>query len=156
LSLTQSTRGNEARLNCTIFSGVGRPKSGNPEEKRMPEAGRHAVALVEDDDAVRDSLRFVLELAGYVVEAFATGAEFLKAEMGHIACLILDHHMPNMTGLELVEHLRANGIALPILLVTGDLSPAIATRAAGLGVNSVLTKPVNEQDLLDFIDAAML
>ena len=94
----------------------------------------------------------LLEIIGHPVETFASAAEFLKAEIQHLACLILDHHMPEMTGLELAERLRADGSGIPILLITGSPSPAIAARAAELGVTRVLEKPPTEEDLLDFID----
>ena len=113
---------------------------------------RRKVAIVDDDAAVRDSLRFLLETIGHSVETFASGAEFLKADRERLACLILDHHMPEMTGLELAERLRADGAGIPILLVTGSRSPAIVARAAEVGINRVLEKPLIEEDLLDFID----
>ena len=112
------------------------------------------VAIVDDDHAVRESLQFLLETVGHPVETFASAAEFLKAEKQRIACLILDHHMPEMTGLELAERMRADGADIPILLVTASPSPVIVTRAAEVGVNRVLEKPATEEDLLDFIDAA--
>jgi two-component system, LuxR family, response regulator FixJ len=92
------------------------------------------VAIVDDDHAVRDSLQFLLEIVGHPVETFASAAEFLKAEKQRIACLILDHHMPEMTGLELAERMHADGADIPILLVTASPSPAIVTRAAEVGV----------------------
>lgn len=116
----------------------------------MTEAGRRTIAIVDDDYAVRDSLRFLLDVAGYSAEVFASAAEFLKAEMRHIACLILDHHMPEMTGLELAAQLRAYGSAIPILLVTGSPSPAIVARADELGIK-VLEKPPDENEVIDFI-----
>ena len=119
----------------------------------MTEAEHRTVAVVDDDHAVRDSLRFLLEVLGYPVEIFASAAEFLRANVRHFACLILDHHMPNMTGLQLVEKLRADGAATPILLITGSPSPTITARAATLGVK-VLDKPPSDEALIDFIDAA--
>jgi two-component system, LuxR family, response regulator FixJ len=116
--------------------------------------GQRAVAIVDDDDAVRDSLRFWLEIVGHTVETFASAAEFLTADQRPIACLILDHHMPGMTGLELAERLRTDGSLIPILLVTGSPSPTIAARAAELGVNRVLEKPPGEEDVVTFITAA--
>jgi two-component system response regulator FixJ len=74
--------------------------------------------------------------------------------MQRLACLILDHHMPEMTGLELAERMRAGGAGIPILLITGAPSPAIVARAAEVGINWVLEKPATEEDLLDFIDGA--
>ena len=106
----------------------------------MAEAEQRKVAVVDDDDAVRDSLQFLLEVAGHSVEIFASAAEFLKANVQHFFCLILDHHMPKMTGLQLAEKLRVGGAAIPILLITGLSSPAIIARAAELGIDGVLEK----------------
>ena len=122
-------------------------------EASVAETERRTVAIVDDDHAVRDSLKFLLEVAGHVVETFASAAEFLEAEIRNLACLILDHHMPHMTGLELAERLRADGSAIPILLVTGSPSPPIAARAAELGIDRVLAKPFDEDDLLSFVNA---
>jgi FixJ family two-component response regulator len=117
-------------------------------------ADRDTVAVVDDDDAVRHSLGFLLETFGHKVQTFASAAELLKSELHHIACLLLDHHMPHMTGLELVERLRAEGMTIPIMLITGSPSPAITARAAGLGIEMVLEKPPGADDILAFIDAA--
>jgi FixJ family two-component response regulator len=119
----------------------------------MTEAERRNIAIVDDDLAVRDSLRFLLEVIGHLVETFASAAEFQKANIQHFACLILDHHMPNMTGLQLAERLRADGVGIPILLVTGSPSPAIVARAAELGIERVLEKPLNDEDLLAFVNS---
>ncbi len=117
----------------------------------MTEANQRQVAIIDDDDAVRNSLRFLLEVVGYAVSVFASAAEFLKAEPTNLACLILDHHMPNMTGLELAGRLRADGVGIPILLITGSPSPDMVARAAELGIDRVLEKPPDEEELLDFI-----
>ena len=92
----------------------------------------HRVVAIVDDAAVRDSLRFLLEVIGQPVETFASAAEFLKFEEQNLAYLILDQHMPGMTGIELAERLRADGSDLPILLITGSPSSAIVARAAEL------------------------
>jgi two-component system, LuxR family, response regulator FixJ len=120
----------------------------------MTEAEQRTVAVVDDDRAVRDSLQFLLEVIGYSVEVFSSAAEFLLANVKHFCCLILDHHMPGMTGLELAERLRANGSAIPILLITGSSSPAIVVRAAELDICRVLEKPPSDEDLTNFINAA--
>jgi FixJ family two-component response regulator len=119
----------------------------------MTGTGQRTVAIVDDDDGVRESLRFLLEVIGYTVVTFASAADFLKADVRQIACLILDQHMPGMTGLELAERLRTAGSVVPILLVTGSPSPSIAARAAELGVNGVLEKPPGEEDVVGFITA---
>lgn len=118
----------------------------------MTKAEPPVIGIVDDDHAVRESLRFLLEVAGHLVETFETAADFLKSETKHLACLILDHHMPHLTGLELAERLRADGSGIPILLITGSPSQAIDARAAELGIDNVLTKPFDEEDLLDFVN----
>lgn len=113
------------------------------------------IAIVDDDDAVRESLQYLLEAAGHVVEAFASAADFLKSEIRHLACLISDNRMQPVSGLELVERLRAGGVDIPILLVTASPSPELVARAAALGVERVLEKPATAQDLLDFVNSKL-
>jgi two-component system response regulator FixJ len=121
------------------------------------------VAIVDDDPAVLDSLKFLLEVVGYRVATHASAEAFLdgRASWGHAdggragwpACLIADHYMPRMTGLDLAERLRDDGVDIPILLITGSPSPAIVSRAAQLGVVRVLEKPPEEHDLLSFVNS---
>jgi two-component system response regulator FixJ len=73
-------------------------------------------------------LQFSLEVIGRPVGTFASAAEFLKADMQRLACLILGHHVPEMTGLELAERMLAGGAGIPILLVTGSPSPPLFLR----------------------------
>ncbi len=120
----------------------------------MDQTSPDTVAIVDDDAAVRDSLRFLLEAAGHRVETFAAAAAFLQAESRHIACLVLDQHMPAMTGLDLVARLREAEAALPILLVTGAPSPKIRTRAAELGITWLAEKPLAAGVVLAFVTAA--
>jgi FixJ family two-component response regulator len=120
----------------------------------MAVASRDTVAIVDDDEAVRHSLRFLLEVIGHKVETFASAAEFLKAELGKLLCLIVDYHMSDMTGLDLAERLRTEGNTVPIMLTTGLPSRAIYARAAEVGVDEVLEKPLDETLLLAFIDTA--
>lgn len=112
-----------------------------------------AVAVVDDDPAVLDSLRFLLEVTGHTVATYASAAEFLARGESRPSCLIIDHHMPQMTGLELAARLRGEKYALPVLLITGSPSPTISARAVQLGIEKVLAKPPSEQDLLNFVDA---
>ena len=112
-----------------------------------------AAAIIDDDAAVRDSLCFLLEVAGFRVRGYASAAAFLADPEPCPNCLILDHHMPRMTGLELAAQLRAEGATARIMLITGSLSPAILARAAELGIARVLEKPPAEHELLAFITA---
>jgi FixJ family two-component response regulator len=120
----------------------------------MTEPPRDTVAIIDDDGAVRHSLQLLLDVIGYQVETFASVTEFLTAARGKFVCLILDHHMPAVTGLELAARLRAEGDTVPIMLITGSISPAISARAAELGIKEVLEKPPDEADLVAFIDTA--
>jgi len=120
----------------------------------MAEMARDTVAVVDSDEAERHSLRFLLEVIGHKVETFASGADFLKARLEKLLCLIVDHHMPDMTGLQLAERLRAEGDGVPIMLVAGLPAPAIYARAVEVGVDEVLEKPFDEGLFLAFIDAA--
>ena len=119
----------------------------------MSNARPRAVAIVDDDDAVRESLRLLLETAGHVVETFATAVEFLKSEILHFVCVISDNRMAPISGLELIERLRARGIGIPVALVTASVSPDVIARAEDLGVERVLEKPAAARDLLDFVNS---
>lgn len=119
----------------------------------MSEASKPRIAVVDDDQGILDSLRFLLEVHDHPVQTFGSAAEFLEAKASEFAGLILDQHMPNMTGLELVERLCVRGIAIPVMLVTGSPSPVIVARAKELGIDRVFEKPPMEEDILDFISS---
>jgi two-component system response regulator FixJ len=119
----------------------------------MTDHPRGVVALVDDDPAVLDSLKFLLEVVGYPVAVYASAEAFFADLARGPACLIIDQHMPRMTGLELAQKLRDDGDDVPILLITGSPSPAIVARAARLGIVNVLEKPPEEADLLAFVNA---
>jgi len=113
------------------------------------------VAVVDDDDAVRDSLSFLLEIAGYTVAAYASAAQFLQeAPLPQLACLVVDQHMPDLTGLQLVARLRGDGVGLPVALITGSPSADVLRLARELRVKIVLEKPLDDDQLLEFIATA--
>ncbi len=117
----------------------------------MVEERSREIAVVDDDTAVLESFRFMLELAGFQVATYLSGVTFLASDITRPRCLILDQHMPIMTGLELTARLRAEGLAVPILLITSSPSPAIVAKAAALGIERVLEKPPTEDDLIEFV-----
>jgi FixJ family two-component response regulator len=119
----------------------------------VPECG--AVAVVDDDEGVREALRFLLEAAGFVVHSYRSAQAFLpEAEQRRWRCLVVDQHMPAVTGLELVARLRCRGNRVPTLLVTGSASPDLIDRAAALGVTAVLEKPLANDELLRYLATA--
>jgi FixJ family two-component response regulator len=110
------------------------------------------VAVVDDDAAVCDSLRFLLEIAGYEVTTYASGAEFLQdAEPGELVCVITDQHMPDLTGLQMIARLRAREVSLPVALITGSVSGDLVCRAQELNVALVLEKPLDDDRLIEFV-----
>lgn len=99
------------------------------------------IDIIEDDDAVRESTRELLEIYGYEVREHTSAEAFLGHSGEDAVCLLVDHHMPGMTGLDLLEHLQAKGKRLPAVLMTGRSERAMETRIAKLGVK-LLQKPV--------------
>lgn len=112
------------------------------------------VAVVDDDEAVRDSLRFLLETAGFEVVTFDSPAAFLSVRGGHLLCLLVDQHMPHVTGLDLLARLRERGCTLAVALMTGSPSPELTRRAQELGAVTVMEKPLQEEALMRFLAAA--
>ena len=123
-----------------------------PEDSLPVYGGDRPIAIIEDDRGVLESLRFMLEAAGYRVAAYEGAAAFTRDDKGQALGLILDQHMPQKTGLELARDLRARGDARPILLITAAPSPSICARARELGIERVLEKPLAEDELFEFIE----
>ncbi len=120
----------------------------------MHNGSHRTVAVVDDDDAVRDSLRFLLEAAGFSVATFGSAAQFLdEAKLSELACLVVDQHMPDQTGLQLVNSLRRQGTRLRVALMTGSPSSDLVRMADELGVAKVMEKPLDDDALLHFIEA---
>ncbi len=112
------------------------------------------VCIVDDDDAVRDSLCLLLELYGMTTRSYGSPGHFLDEAGSHADCLIFDLHMPEMTGLELAETLRARSIFTPIVIVTGRGDPVLAARMERAGIAAVLSKPVGEAELIAALNKA--
>jgi len=110
------------------------------------------VFVVDDDPSVRRSLTRLLASAGYTVEAFASAKEFLGREQyAGPCCLVLDVRMPGLNGLDLQEALTATGRRMSIVFVTGHVDVPMSVRAMKRGATDLLTKPVDDKDLLDAI-----
>lgn len=114
------------------------------------------VFVVDDDDAVRGSLRMLLDSVGLTSALFPSAAAFLaevSSEQG--GCVLLDIRMPGMSGLELFEQMCAKGMRLPVIFITGHGDVPMAVRAIKKGAFDFLQKPFNDQDLLDRVQAAL-
>jgi len=107
------------------------------------------VIVVDDDAAVRSSLKFALEVEGFAVHAYGKGDELLgDAALADCACFIIDQKLPGTTGLDLVSALRQQRIAAPVILITSAPPPAVQERAAKAGV-PIVEKPLLGNALLD-------
>ncbi|MEQ8268980.1 MAG: response regulator FixJ [Parvibaculum sp.] len=114
------------------------------------------VFIVDDDAAVRDSLRALLESAGFRVEDFASAAAFLDSSTPERqGCLVVDIRMPDMDGLELQEELIRRRIALPAIVMTGHADVPLAVRAMKAGAVDFIEKPFKEEVLLDGVGRAL-
>jgi len=114
------------------------------------------VVVIDDDDAVRDSVSTLLEAHGFAVRCFSSGPEFLQSDFkGQTACLVLDYHMPDMTGLELLAELKRRGLSYPTILITGLSDVMIQKRAEEAGVLDVLRKPTPQKVILDRVRHAL-
>lgn len=118
----------------------------------MRDGLRPTVAVVDDDQAVRESLRFLLETVGFDVDTFESACEYLAvaATLAPVY-LLVDQHMPRLTGLDLLSQLRGRGVVGAIALMTGSPSPELSRRARELGADVVLEKPLAEEMLLRFL-----
>lgn len=114
------------------------------------------VFIVDDDPAVRDSLRWLLESMRLKVATFGSAEEFLKFYTMHmVGCLILDVRMPGMSGLQLQQFLTKQKYSLPILFITGHGDIPMAVRAMQAGAMYFLEKPFEDQVLLDYVHEAL-
>ena len=111
--------------------------------------GKNIVFVVDDDSAVRESLKFSIELEGLIVRVCATGAELLRhADLPHARCLVLDDQTPLADTLEILGLLSARGAGLPVILLTSHATASLRLRAAAAGVRYVLEKPLLDNSLL--------
>lgn len=114
------------------------------------------VFVVDDDSAIRDSLRWLLESAGLQVETYSTGEEFLRScDLARSGCVVLDVRMPGMDGLTLGGELHARQIPWPVIIITGYPDVATVRRAFDLGALAFLEKPLDDELLLDNVAQAL-
>ena len=114
------------------------------------------LAVVDDDADVRVALTRLVSSAGFAVETFASGAEFLSSIRDHEPdCVVLDLHMPEMSGFDVQSALAGGHSAIPVVVITGHDTPESRARAIRLGAKDYLCKPVNDEALLAAIGTAM-
>src|SRR4029079_13149988 len=115
------------------------------------------VLIVDDDAAVRDSLRALLESSSFLVREFDSAKALLQTpELSRSACVIADIRMPDMDGLALQEELIKRQVGIPVIIVTGHGDVPLAVRAMKAGAVDFIEKPFDEQVILDSVQKALV
>ncbi len=114
------------------------------------------IYIVDDDEAVRDSLSELLKAKGHPVKAFATAGDFLEAFNPRAAgCVVLDVRLPDMDGLEVQQRLREASLDVPVIIITGYGDVPLAVAAMKAGAADFLEKPYRPQDILERVGRAV-
>ena len=112
----------------------------------------HLIAVVDDENPVRQGLERLLRASGYAVDGYASGADFLRSiDACRPCCVLLDLHMPVVTGFDVLAALARQSPSVPAVVVTADCTPRIVKQVADLGATACLNKPVDDLALLDAI-----
>jgi FixJ family two-component response regulator len=118
--------------------------------------GAPLLAVVDDDEDVRIALTRLVASAGFAVETFASGAELLRSVEDHEPdCVVLDLHMPEMSGFDVQRALAIGHPEVPLIVMTGHDTPESRARAIQMGARVYLRKPINDEALLAAIGAAI-
>lgn len=118
-------------------------------------ADKRLVHIVDDEDSIRRSAKFMLSTSGYAVETWESGVAFLKeAKTAEPGCILLDVRMPEMDGLEVQQALNDRGITMPVIILTGHGDIGIAVRAMKAGAVDFIEKPFEKAVLMSAIEAA--
>jgi FixJ family two-component response regulator len=117
-------------------------------------AKKFVVSIVDDDESVREGLMGLMQSHGYDAKAFSSAADFLAAD-GCEDCLVVDIHMPGMTGLELCSHMAHENCDTPIIMITARHDEGLRKRALNSGAHCYLVKPLGEERLLECVRSAI-
>ena len=118
--------------------------------------GQEIVYIVDDDQAVRESLKWLLESVSLQIQAFSSAEEFLeKYSYYNVGCLILDIRMRGMSGLQLQQEILKQKFHLPVIVITGHGDVSLAVRSMKNGAMEFVEKPFNDQDILDSIQIGL-
>jgi FixJ family two-component response regulator len=122
----------------------------------LPAAPDQKIYIIDDDEALRDSLVWLLESSGYRVAAYESAEVFLAAYTPAMTgCLVLDVRMPGMSGLELFEELRTRHCTLPVIFITGHGDVPMAVSAVKKGAVDFIEKPFGDRDMLGLIEQCL-
>jgi FixJ family two-component response regulator len=114
------------------------------------------ICIVDDDEAVRDSLQVLLETVGYITQVFELGPQFLEAcGVAGAGCALIDIRMPKMGGMEVLQHLKEIRQDLPVIIITGQGDVTLAAQAMREGAIDFIEKPFEEEALLASVENAL-
>ena len=115
-----------------------------------------SIAIVDDDEAVREAMESLVLSLGHSVSTFGSAEEFLNSEqISRTSCLITDLHMPGLSGLDLQDRLIATGHRFPIIFITGYPDEEVRAQAMKAGAIAFLSKPFNADHLIGYLDKAL-
>jgi FixJ family two-component response regulator len=138
---------------ATLQDGAGDGQRMMTQARSAP--ARSVVLVIDDDPAVRNSLKFALEVEGFSVQVYPTGAALLdKDDMPESGCLVTDYNLPGMNGLDLLQRLRERDIKLPAILITTHPTAVIRSQAASAGVR-LIEKPLLNDTLFRCIRSVL-
>jgi FixJ family two-component response regulator len=124
------------------------------EEADLP--AKTLISIIDDDEDFREALQGLMTSMGFRVEAFSSALDFLaRTNIRDTSCLIVDVHMPRMTGIELHRRLVESGYVIPTILITAYPDESIRVRAMADGVIGYLTKPCDSDELLACVSSAL-
>lgn len=116
---------------------------------------KRVVHVIDDEETIRKAVGFTLRTAGFAVETYGSGVDFLKiADEAERGSIVLDMHMPDMNGLQVQAALTQMDISMPVVMLTGNGDIALAVQALKAGAVDFLAKPIERSLLLDAIDRA--
>ncbi|NMF91064.1 response regulator transcription factor [Aromatoleum petrolei] len=119
-------------------------------------APEQCIYVIDDDEALRDSLVWLLESSGYCVQAWESAESFLRDYLPTMTgCVVLDVRMPGMSGLELFEELKRRHFTLPVIFITGHGDVPMAVSAVKKGAVDFIEKPFSERDMLSLISECL-
>lgn len=119
-------------------------------------ANEPVIHVIDDDEAARHALEFLIDCAGYSVRSYASAVAFLKeAEQMERGCIITDVRMPEMSGVELIGRLKTIGIQDPVIVITGHADVPLAIQAMKAGISDFIEKPFSDDAILTAVRSAL-
>jgi two-component system, chemotaxis family, CheB/CheR fusion protein len=155
MHLSKPVKANE--LTDLVQQLLDKPKPAPPASARQPAGSTAATIFVVDDDgSLRETMCDLLQAEGMRVESYASGEAFIEAyHPGSNGCLLVDAGMPGMSGLDLLQRLKAEGDRLPAIMITGDGDVHMAVQAMRAGAADFIAKPIGREELLTSIERAL-